>query len=308
MRVAVTGTSGRLGGALVAALSGAPISGPGGPIGWSRPEFDLDLPGSAIALLRRDRPDVVIHAAAWTDVDGCAKEPALAMHRNGEATGLLARACAAAGVDLVLISTNEVFDGARTDRRGYRPEDPTGPQNAYGTSKLAGERAASEAFATGVRGGATLGIIRTAWLFGPPGSDYPHRIVAAALRAREAGRPLQVVVDEVGSPTYAPDLAAAIVELLKAGASAGVRHIVNGGTSSRAEWAKETLRLSRLEVPLEEVVAANWSRESTPPRWAVLEPSALPSGEPLRPWTEALTDYGPELRRAAGRPVGVAGR
>ena len=142
MRVAVTGAQGRLGRALIAALEDAPFTGPMGPIAWSRPDLDLDtLTGASVdALIARDRPEVVIHAAAWTDVDGCAKDPGLAMRRNGTATGLIADACVARGVQLAVISTNEVFDGTRTDGRAYAPGDERRSVNAYGASKLEGER------------------------------------------------------------------------------------------------------------------------------------------------------------------------
>ena len=94
MRVAVTGAAGRLGRALVAALEAAPFSGPAGPIAWSRPAFDLDHPEGFADLVDRDRPEVVVHAAAWTDVDGCARDPERADRRNAAATGALATACA----------------------------------------------------------------------------------------------------------------------------------------------------------------------------------------------------------------------
>ena len=239
----------------------------------------------------------MVHAAAWTDVDGCARDPALAIRRNGVATGDLARACAAAGIDLVAVSTNEVFDGARTDGRGYRPDDPTAPPNPYGASKLAGEVAAREAFAE--RPGAALAIVRTAWLYGPPGDDFPTKILAAAERARTAGEPLRLVSDELGSPTAAADLAEAIVELIGAGAIAGTWHFANIGAVTRAEWAREVLRLVELSIATTDVPASTWPRASTPPRWGVLESSPLPSGESMRPWTEALADYAPILRRYA---------
>ena len=208
MRAAVTGAGGRLGRALMAALADAPYTGLSGPIGWTRPDYDLDDPSAAARLLERDRPEVVVHAAAWTDVDGCARDPDLARRRNGEATGELAAACAAAGVDLVAVSTNEVFDGSAIDGRGYRPDDPTGPRNAYGSSKLAGETAARAAYER-VAGGPGLAIVRTAWLYGPPGNDFPSKIVAASDRVEAAnlGEPLPVVADETGSPTYTIDLA-----------------------------------------------------------------------------------------------------
>jgi dTDP-4-dehydrorhamnose reductase len=315
VRVAVSGASGRLGGALVAALEEAPFA-PAGAVRWSRPAFDLDAmsPESVGRLLDRDRPEVVIHAAAWTDVDGCARDPELARRRNADATGILAEACAARAVDLVLISTNEVFDGHRTDGGGYHASDPTNPINPYGASKLGGEGAARTAYeaAAGTpldayrplgrpRSGVQLAIVRTAWLFGPPGADFPSRILAAAERASSTGEPLRLVADETGSPTYAVDLADAIVELVGSGEYAGIHHVVNGGRASRAEWARRVLELAGIDVETEDVPASTWARASTPPAWAVLEPTPLPGGEPLRPWPAALSDYLPTLLR--GRPA-----
>jgi dTDP-4-dehydrorhamnose reductase len=296
MRVAVTGAGGRLGRALVAALEDAPFAGPFGPTAWLRNEFDLDAPASAGDLLDRDRPEAVIHAAAWTDVDGCARDPDLALARNGTATAVLADGCARRGIDLIVVSTNEVFDGRRTDGRGYEPTDATAPPNAYGASKLAAERSAVDAY-EGASANGALGIVRTAWLFGPPGNDFPAKLLAAAERAVAAGEPLRVVADEVGSPTYAADLAEAIVALIGAAAVNGIHHVVNGGTASRADWARELLRQVRMDVPTVDVPASTWARVSTPPAWGVLAPTPLPGGEPLRSWREALADYLPTLLR-----------
>jgi dTDP-4-dehydrorhamnose reductase len=312
VRVAVTGAHGRLGRALIAALEEAPFVGPAGPQAWGRESFDLDAPKGVSRILDRDRPEVVIHAAAWTDVDGCAREPELAMKRNATATGVLAEACVARGVDLIVVSTNEVFDGRRTDDRGYAPTDAPNPINAYGASKLAGEQAALAAYGRDGQEragrnarGVALGIVRTAWLFGPPGNDFPAKILAAAERASAAGEPLRLVADETGSPTYSVDLAEAISELIGGAAIDGVHHVVNGGAVSRAGWARELLRRAGLEVATEDVPASTWPRVSTPPAWAVLEPTPLPGGEPLRPWQEALADYLPAVlrqRSAAGSP------
>ena len=298
MRVAVTGAAGRLGSALVTALADAPFTGPAGPIAWGRDAFDLDTPDGVVARLDRDRPEVVVHAAAWTDVDGCALDPALAMQRNATATGVLAEACAARGTDLLIVSTNEVFDGSRTDGRPYEPTDPPCPGNPYGASKAEGERLATVAFFR--RPGASLGIARTAWLFGAPGRDFPSRILEAAERARAAGEPLRAVGDEWGTPTYTADAAEAIVELLAADAIAGIHHAVNGLVATRADWARYVVARAGLEVEVVNVPSSTWQRPSHPPRWGVLAQTPLPSGEPLRAWPDAMADYAPHLLRATG--------
>ena len=298
MRVAVTGAGGRLGSALLERLAEAPFVSE--VLAWDLPQHDLDDPTSAARLVSTNRPDAVIHAAAWTDVDGCAGNPALALRRNGTATGEMAAACSEAGAALVMISTNEVFDGSRTDGRPYRPTDRPHPLNPYGAAKLAGEQAAravfvgaGDDFAAAVP---ALAIVRTAWLFGLPGSDFPQKILAAATRARRDGTALKLVSDEVGCPTYATDLAAAIVALLRESTAtggrelAGIHHVVNSGRASRAEWGREVIRLAGLEVATEDVPASTWPRLSTPPAWGVLEPTPLPGG-PLRDWREALAEY-----------------
>jgi dTDP-4-dehydrorhamnose reductase len=301
MRVAVTGATGRLGHALMQALEDAPFTGPLGPIAWGRADLDLDAPDGVAAALDRDRPEVVVHTAAWTDVDACARDPELATRRNGAATGVLARACADRAIDLLVISTNEIFDGARTDDTAYGPDDEPAPRNPYGASKLAGERAATEAYAAVARGAGSLGIVRTAWLFGPPGRDFPRKILDAADRAAAAGEPLRVVGDEWGTPTYAADVAEAICELLADDAHAGLHHLVGGGIATRADWARDVLHRLGVAVTVEDVPASTWVRASVPPRWGVLAATPLPSGEPMRPWQQAMADYAPALRRSIAR-------
>ncbi|MEO8437331.1 MAG: NAD(P)-dependent oxidoreductase [Chloroflexota bacterium] len=296
MRVAVTGAGGRLGSALITALADAPFTGPAGPIAWRRDAFDLDSAEGIGSRLDRDRPEVVVHAAAWTDVDGCALDPELAFRRNGIATGVLAAACAIRGTDLLVISTNEVFAGEEVNGRPHLPTDPTSPGNPYGASKAEGERLATIAFEASP--GAALGIARTAWLFGAPGRDFPSRILEAAERARAAGEPLKVVGDEWGTPTYTADVADAVVELLADDAVGGIHHLVNGLFASRADWARYVVARAGLDVEIVNVPMSTWERPSRPPHWGVLAQTRLPSGEPLRPWTDAMADYAPALLRA----------
>lgn len=352
MRVAVTGAGGRLGSALVGALTRQkPLSRAVSVEAWSRPALDLDRPETLARLVEARRPDLVLHTAAWTDVDGCARDPEAALRRNGEATRVLARACREAGADLLYVSTNEVFDGRRTDRRPYAEDDPTSPANPYGESKLAGEEAVLGTFAR--EAGAQLSaraplsadareadepgvgaasvpqgwVVRTAWLYGPPGDDFPAKILRAAVRADAAAREgtnaaasadaatkadsavraktggsrLRLVADEVGSPTRAADLAVGIVDLVRARPQTGIFHLVNAGRASRAEWAEEVLRGVGLRVPTERVPASTWERASTPPRWGVLATGrAAQLGIMLRDWRSALFDELPRYRDMAG--------
>lgn len=286
-RVAVTGAGGRLGRALIGVLraQGRDV------MAWSRPEYDLEDAASARRLVARDRPALVYHAAAWTDVDGCALDPARAARLNGEATAILARACAAAGAGLVYLSTNAVFDGRREDGRGYDEHDATAPANAYGESKLAGEHAIMSAYSGTA---AHFWIVRISWLFGAPGGDFPDKVLAAADRL-VAGEALAMVADETGRPTYSRDLAAALAELPRI-APPGLIHLANAGQATRYEWAERVLRRCRPDVALRAVSHADYERPATVPRWAVLDSSLAESmGLAMRPWADALSQYLDEL-------------
>ncbi len=277
--IAVTGAGGRLGHALRAA-SAHPL------IGWDLPEHDLDRPESVEPLLDRDRPRLVIHTAAMTLVDECARQPDLAMRRNGVATGVLAAACRARGVGLLVVSTNEVFSGDRQDGRGYAETDATAPRNPYGASKLAGEEAARAVFADFPG----LWIARTAWLYGPPGNDFPDKITAAADRLPD-GESLPVVADEFGSPTYTLDLARAILDLVSL-TEGGTYHLVNTGGASRRSWAERVLAVRRPGRATRPISASEFTRASDPPPWGVLDTSrATAAGVRLRSWETALAEY-----------------
>lgn len=281
-RVAVTGAGGRLGSALVAELD---LREGATAVPWRRPEYDLDSAEPA-HLLDRDRPSLVVHAAAWTDVDGCAREPALAMRRNADAVASLSSACVARGVPLMLISTNEVFDGERADGLGYSETDLPVPRNPYGASKLAGEQAAQQAFG-GLPG---LWVVRTAWLYGPPGNDFPEKIIVASDR-QAPDEALPVVTDETGSPTFTRDLALAMVDLVER-VDGGLYHLVNAGTATRYEWAAAVLDRCRPERRLRPISGSDFERASIPPAWSVLDCArAAGVGVHLREWRAALADY-----------------
>jgi dTDP-4-dehydrorhamnose reductase len=187
------------------------------------------------------------------------------------------------------MSTNEVFDGKRTSNVGYTEADRPAPINAYGSSKLAGEEGARTAF---VRAGRSsrLMVVRTAWLYGPPGRDFPSKIIAAA-DALPAGESLRVVADEVSSPTYSLDLAAGLVRLLTDHAPAGTYHLVNRGHASRLEIAQRVLAHCRPNRTVAPISQRDFTRASTPPAWSALGTSAVPKNLRLRWWREAIDDY-----------------
>ncbi len=284
-KIAISGATGRLGRALLETLRQGTASG----IAWNRPDYDLDDPLAGTRVVDRDRPELVIHCAAWTDVDGCAREPDLALRRNRDAVAQMADACVARGIRMVLISTNEVFDGRRVDGIGYAESDPTNPINSYGASKLAGEIAAQAAFDSAGMSGALV-IVRTEWLYGAPGGDFPAKIVAAADRL-EPSASLRVVDDEIGSPTWAASLAPAVLDQASKDIG-GTYHLTARGTASRFEWAQAVIDLRRPGTPIVPIRAADFVRASTPPTWAVLDTTkAAALGVEMGDWREVLAQY-----------------
>ena len=245
---------------------------------WSRPEHDIADPATADAVAALG-PDVVINAAAWTNVDGAESSPDAAFAANSLGPKYLAEGCARCGAALVQISSNEVFAGA--PGRFYREYEEPGPVTAYARSKAAGERAARQVLDR-------LYIVRVAWLYGSGGNNFPSKIVAAA----DKHGSLRVVADEFGNPTYTPDVAAALEQLV-ACKRYGIYHLVNEGYASRYDWAVELLRLSgRGHIPLTPIPASEWPRPAMPPAHAVLvNQTAAALSIRLRPWQEALADY-----------------
>ena len=273
MRVFITGIRGQLGRALESTLTDHYITG------IDLPECDITEGAQIGAAINAARPDVVIHCAAMTDVDGCARDPEAAYRINGLGTQNVALACQVSGSVMLYVSTNEVFDGAA--RQPYSEFDPTHPVNAYGRSKQAGEWYTRHLLAR-------FYIVRTAWLYAPGGRNFPHRIMQIADERGE----LHVVTDEVGSPTYVTDLARAIGQLITSD-QFGIYHFVNAGVCSRYDFACEALRLTgRASVPVKPTTLAAFKRDSTPPPYAPLEnTTGAAIGIRLRLWQEALADF-----------------
>ncbi|MCU0475984.1 MAG: dTDP-4-dehydrorhamnose reductase [Anaerolineae bacterium] len=278
MRVWITGANGRLGSRLMQVLT---------QVGHNVAGVDvetLDVTDwvAVRAAVRTSRPEVVIHAAAWTDVDGCAREPERAYRQNGLGAGNVAAASAEVGAMMVYISTNEVFDGQA--ERPYWEYDAPRPINPYGASKWAGEQMV-------MRASPRHQIVRTAWLFAHGGKNFIQSILGAA----QAGKPLRVVTDEIANPTYTDDLATAVVQLMLM-ERAGVYHAVNAGAASRYDFARYVLdHTGHAQTPIEAITHADWARPSTPPLRCALDNHAAASvGVTLRPWQAAVEAF---LRR-----------
>ena len=243
-------------------------------------DFDITRDKETMDAIMAIRPDVVIHAAAYTDVDGCESHIELAHSINGGGTKNVASACRELGSRMVYISTDYVFDGTKSG--AYSENDPTCPINTYGRSKLEGERW----FRTMV---GQFVIVRTAWLFGRGGNNFVKIILRLA---REKGA-LSVVNDQVGSPTYAVDLSQAISALVEKGCR-GLYHITNGGTCSWYEYTREILAMSGLtDVPVQPISSDQLNRAAKRPHNSVLGRGKFEgeTGYRMRSWNEALRDY-----------------
>jgi len=254
-----------------------------GPDAIFTDEADCDVtdPGQVDAALDGFRPDVVVHAAAWTDVDACEADPVRARRVNAEGAGTVARSAARRGIGLLAISTDYVFAGDLG--RPVTEDDPPGPLSVYGLSKLEGERAVRAAHPAAL-------ILRTCGLYGPGGRHFPQAIA----RRIEAGQALRVVDDQVVSPTYTRDLARAIAALLERPAASGVLHAANAGAVTWFEVAREiALLLGRPGHPLTPIPSSGLRRPAPRPECSALDCTRLgrEHGIVLRSWREALRAF-----------------
>jgi dTDP-4-dehydrorhamnose 3,5-epimerase len=278
-RLLVTGANGQLGRALTRRAPDA--------ASFDRASLDVSDTAAVAAAFERVRPDVVVHAAAWTDVDGAETHEGAARAVNVDGTRAVAAAAARVDALLVYVSSDYVFSGDAT--RPYREDDPTGPLSAYGRSKLDGEREAAAARHL---------IVRTSWVYGD-GRNFVRSILAAAATTSE----LTVVDDQVGRPTHAGDLAGGLLALAGAGAT-GTFHLTgDGDPCSWADFAEAVVAegvahgaLARAaavrRIGTDEYLAGRAGTVAPRPRYSVLDCSrATAAGVTLRPWREALTAY-----------------
>lgn len=271
MRLVITGSGGQLGRSLQELLKGDEL------LLVDLPEYDVTQP-DIIGAIERFRPHVVIHTAAMTDVDGCELNPEGAYSVNALGTRNVAVACQRCDAPLLYVSTDYVFDGTKVGP--YLEFDEPNPINVYGRSKLGGEFLVRDLLSR-------FYIVRTAWLYARGGENFVSKIVELADQSEE----LSVVTNEVGSPTYAPDLAQAILRLIEHPLY-GIYHLVNEGSCSRYEFARRILQLAgKSGFPLRPV--QTYARAARAPANAALRNfcAATQLGIRLRSWEEALGAY-----------------
>jgi len=278
MRILIIGSSGMLGSDLVEQWTDDEV------IPATSADVDIRDIGLVRQVITHVRPEWVVLAAAYTDVDGSERNPEQAFAVNGEGTRNVARVAQELGPKLFYISTDYVFDG--TSHRPYEPDDPVNPLNVYGASKAAGENAVREESKHWL-------IARTSWLFGASRASFPEKI----LRAAACQSQIKVVADQTGSPTFTRDLATAIRALVHADAH-GILHITNSSSCSWFEFAKEVLLKTGRKTRILPITTAEADRLAKRPAYSVLSPASLSvRGIVLRSWQEAVNAYLADLRQ-----------
>jgi dTDP-4-dehydrorhamnose reductase len=276
MRVVVTGGRGMLGSAVCAAFEaqGHRVLALG-----SRDADIRDYQSCRKAILSVD-PDLIVHTAAMTDVDGCERDADSAFQINAIGSQNIAACCSEARAKMAYISTDFVFDGAK--RSPYTEFDSPHPLNHYGESKLAGEQLARESCQETY-------VIRTSWLFGPNGKCFPKTI----LRLAKSKPSINVVADQIGCPTYVEDLADALTDIV-ASPRYGTYHVANSGETSWHGFAEAILKSNGItQVSVNPITAASWPSPTARPAYSVLRPYIrdLQGRQPLRDWRLALDDF-----------------
>jgi dTDP-4-dehydrorhamnose reductase len=282
MRVLVTGGYGLLGTSVCNCfnLLGHRVL----PLGSA--DSDITNHSTTRATILGSKPDLVVHTAALTDVDGCERDPDSAFRVNAVGAWNVAACCEEVGARLVFISTDFVFDGKK--REPYTEFDQTNPLNVYGASKLAAEKLVHDACPRTY-------VVRTSWLFGPAGKSFPKTI----LRLAKSNPTIDVVDDQVGSPTYVDDLAISIADIVQV-PMYGTYHIANRGACSWFEFATTILKIAgKTDVEVKAISSSQWPSPTTRPAYSVLRSYGRElQGKPLlRSWQAALQEF-----MAAGVP------
>lgn len=249
------------------------------------PDADITDPETIGKLIAEVKADVIVNCAAYTAVDKAEREPEEAKRINAAGPESLAGIAVNAGIPLVHISTDYVFNG--TSAAPYKEGDPTGPTGVYGRTKLEGEKAVEAS-------GARAAIIRTAWLY----SEFGNNFVKTMLYLSETREEINVVADQTGTPTYAPDLARAIVKIIDDGISGcQIYHFSNEGQASWADFAEEIFRLAGRSVKVNRTTAAQYPTPANRPAYSVLDKTKIKaSGVEVPQWQVSLAECIDELK------------
>jgi dTDP-4-dehydrorhamnose reductase len=278
VRIVVIGSRGQLGSELCRQLGDEAI-------GLDRAALDITDPAAVASCLSELAPDAVVNTAAYTLVDKAEQQTQLCDAVNRAAVGHLAETCRQLDCVLVQISSDYVFGADRSPQVPWLEQDEPAPQGVYAVSKLAGEHSAANA--------PRHFIVRTCGLYGQRGSGHAAgNFVDTMLRLSRERTLLRVVDDQHCTPSFVPDVAAAIQRLL--GTSAyGVYHVVNAGATTWHDFAAEIFRQRGIRIDLERITTAQYAAPAPRPAYSVLDTSKLESliGAPLRPWREALAAY-----------------
>lgn len=247
-------------------------------VGLGSKDADIRDLSQVAAAVERTQPDFIVNAAAYTDVDGCETNRDLAFAVNCQGAVNLAKAAKSVGAKLLSISTDYVFDGLSATP--YETTHPRAPRSVYGESKAQAEEQIASILPEAC-------IARTSWLFGVGGKCFPDTILKLAEKRPE----LEVVDDQRGSPTHAPDLAHAIIELCHANAK-GIVHVTNQGDCTWFEFAQEIIRLGRLSTVVRPTTSDKFVRPATRPKYSVLSSTSLErQGISMPHWKKALVNY-----------------
>lgn len=274
MKILITGSNGMLGHDLIEVLKDNHEL-----ILTTSESLDITDKTHVISFIKENKPDIVINSAAYTNVDGCEENQQTAFTVNGDGVRNLAMGCSKVNCPLVHISTDYVFNGENTVP--WVEDDEIGPISVYGKSKLKGEEAILEILDK-------FFIIRTAWLYGINGGNFPKTMLQLAKDHSE----ITVVYDEVGTPTYTLDLAEAISQLIETDYY-GIYHITNSGSCSWCEFARYIFEVAEKDVKVTPVTASEFARPAPRPHYSVLENrNWIEKGfKPLRNYKDAVKDY-----------------
>jgi len=281
MRVTIFGATGLLGKALMREWQGDELNGLG-----SR-DVDIRLEEQVRESIQEHRPDWVVLAAAYTDVDGCETNRDLAFDVNCKGAVNVVRAAAQSGARVIFLSTDYVFEG--TKNRPYEIDDPVAPQSVYGQTKAAAEVEIRKILPE-------VCIVRTSWVFGVGGKCFPETILTLANTRKE----LDVVNDQRGCPTYTIDLARIIIQLCRKGAH-GTVHATNSGECTWFDFAREIVNSARLKTQVRPTTSDQFVRPAKRPAYSVLSPASLQRYALVVPtWQDALQRYLAERGSLAG--------